>query len=466
LALALVLGTAGSAARPPRETLHDRIEALVRGFKRPEAKLGVLVYSVRAQAAVFAHHEQEALLLASNTKLLTTAAALVALGADYKFRTTLGRVGPDLHVFAGGDPNLSGRFHADDPLAIFREWAGKLKAAGVTAGGTLVLHTGIFDQTHLHPGWKGYDGASWWSAPFGALSFNDNCVDLRLEPGPDGEPCAVTLTPDTRYVTLVNQTRSTPRPSKPFAITRSPAQNTITLRGDLGVRATHSVAISEPTLYFGTVLCEVLAREGVSVTGMVEETEKGIGDYPDFKELAATEHDLAPTLAACNQPSQNFYAEMILRTLGWKVKGKGTTENGLLAVREFLLGQAKWDAVLQTDGSGLSRENRASPADLVKLLLFMRQHPSAKPFIDSLPTSGDKKGTLRHRLAAPDLRGRVHAKTGHIGGVSSLSGYVDAAGGDTYVFSILVNGEDGQALGDADRLEDRLCEVLARSKGD
>jgi D-alanyl-D-alanine carboxypeptidase/D-alanyl-D-alanine-endopeptidase (penicillin-binding protein 4) len=465
-ALALVLGGAGSAAGRPAESLHDRIEALVRGFKRPEIKLGVLVYSLRAQAAVYAQHEQDALLLASNTKLLTTAAALVALGPDFKFRTTLGTVGRDLHVFAGGDPNLSGRFHQDDPLAIFREWAGKLKAAGVTAGGVLVLHTGIFDQAHLHPGWKSYDLASWWSAPFGALSLNDNCVDLRIEPGPDGEPCTVTLTPDTRYVTVVNLTRTSAHPAKPFALARAPGQNTITLRGEVGGRATHSVAIHEPTLYFGTVLKETLAREGITVGGVVEEAEKGIGDYPDFKELAATEHDLASTLAACNQPSQNFYAEMILRTLGWKAKGKGTTENGLLAVREFLLGQAKWDAVAQTDGSGLSRENRASPADLVKLLLFMREHAYAKAFVDSLPTSGDKKGTLRHRLVAQDLRGRVHAKTGHIGGVSSLSGYIDAAGGDTYVFAILANADEGQALGEADRLEDRLCELLARSKGD
>jgi D-alanyl-D-alanine carboxypeptidase/D-alanyl-D-alanine-endopeptidase (penicillin-binding protein 4) len=96
----------------------------------------------------------------------------------------------------------------------------------------------------------------------------------------------------------------------------------------------------------------------------------------------------------------------------------------------------------------------------------MRLHRHAKVFIDSLAVNGDPKGTLKHRLRAPDLKGRVRAKTGHIGGVSSLSGYVDSAGGDTYVFSILSNAGEQTKMGLADQMEDRICELLARAKGD
>ena len=80
--------------------------------------------------------------------------------------------------------------------------------------------------------------------------------------------------------------------------------------------------------------------------------------------------------------------------------------------------------------------------------------------------NGDKKGTLKHRLLAPDLKGRIHAKTGHIGGVSSLSGYIDSAGGDTYVFSILANAGEQVKMGLADQMQDRICEILARFKGE
>jgi D-alanyl-D-alanine carboxypeptidase/D-alanyl-D-alanine-endopeptidase (penicillin-binding protein 4) len=84
------------------------------------ATVGVYVASARTGQAVFGSSERAPLLLASNTKLLTTSAALCRLGPDFKFRTSIGVLGGDVHVFAGGDPNISGRFHDDDPTAIFQ----------------------------------------------------------------------------------------------------------------------------------------------------------------------------------------------------------------------------------------------------------------------------------------------------------------------------------------------------------
>jgi D-alanyl-D-alanine carboxypeptidase/D-alanyl-D-alanine-endopeptidase (penicillin-binding protein 4) len=479
VAISLLVWTAGfspagasslESALPGRaqDQLHDQLDAAVGGLKLKGAKVGVVIYSVKANQTVYGLNEREPLLLASNTKLLTTAAALSRLGADFKFRTSVGVLGGDLHVFAGGDPNLSGRFHDDDPTAIFREWAVKIKAAGVTKAGRLVLHTGIFDDVHLHPGWKGYDLWNWWAAPFGALSLNDNCIDLRVAPAAEGQPCKVTLLPDTAYVTLVNQTKSAAKAARStYSVSRAAGTNTITLRGEVAGRNLSWVAVHDPTQYFGTVLKETLAQGGIVVEGETQESSQPLEEAQGYKELAAWESDLPSTLAACNQPSQNFYAEMIFRTLAWKTKGKGTTENAIEAVREFLTKDAGLEDFTQADGSGLTRENRTSPAEMVKLLLYMRLQKHAKVFIDSLPTNGDRRGTLKNRMAAPDLKGRIHAKTGHVGGVSTLSGYVDSAGGDTYVFSILTNAPGEQTkMGLADQMEDRLCELLARHKGD
>ena len=375
-------------------------------------------------------------------------------------------MGNDLHVFAGGDPNLSGRFHDDDPTAIFKGWAAKMKAAGVAKVENLVLHGGIFDEVHLQPGWKTYDLWWWWSAPFGAFSLNDNCIDLKIEASAEGEPAKVTIAPDTAYVKIVNQTRSAAKTQKPFGFTRAAGTNTIVLRGDVGGKVTNWVAIHDPTMFFATVLKETLAREGVEVTGKIEESPQLFEERKGYRELAFWESDLATTLATCLQPSQNFYAEMILRTLAWKAKGKGTTENGLAAVREFLAAEPKLEDVSQQDGSGLTRENRCTAAGMVKLLIFMRQHKHAKTFLDALPTNGEKKGTLKSRMLAADVKGKVHAKTGHVGGVSTLSGYAEGAGGDTYVFSILANADEGASLSGADRVEDRICELLVRHKGE
>jgi D-alanyl-D-alanine carboxypeptidase/D-alanyl-D-alanine-endopeptidase (penicillin-binding protein 4) len=467
LALLLLGPTSAQAVSGRQEkSLHDQIDAAVQGFKTKNAKLAVHVHSVKSGAPVFAQNDRELLMLASNTKLLTASAALCRLGPDFKFHTSIGTLGTDLHVFAGGDPNLSGRFHDDDPAAIFRGWAAKLKAAGVAKAGNLVLHGGIFDDAHLHPGWKGYDLWWWWSAPFGSFSLNDNCIDLKIEPAAEGEPAKVTIAPDTSYVRIVNKTRSAAKALKPFGFTRAPGTNTITLQGDVGGKMTNWVAIHDPTLFFATVLKETLTKEGIAIEGKIEESPALLEESKGYKELASFESDLATTLATCLQPSQNFYAEMIFRTLAWKSKGRGTTENGVAAVKEFLASEPKLEDFSQADGSGLTRENRATAAGMVKLLLYMRQHKAAKAFLDALPVNGDKKGTLKSRMLAADVKGRVHAKTGHVGGVSTLSGYVDAAGGDTFVFSILVNAEEGGSSAGADRVEDKICELLARHKGE
>jgi len=238
------------------------------------ASVGVFVASARSGQAVYGSSERAPLLLASNTKVLTTSAALCRLGPDFRFRTSVGILGGDLHVFGGGDPNISGRFNNDDPTAIFRDWAARIRAAGVTKANRLVLHTGIFDEAHLHPGWKGYDLWTWWAAPFGALSLNDNCVDLRVTPA-GGRPALQSVyRSDTSFITITNQTRSAGqvRPQTPFGFTRAAGSNTVTLRGEVGGRGSSWVAVSDPTMYFGTVLKETLGAAGIAISGEIEES--------------------------------------------------------------------------------------------------------------------------------------------------------------------------------------------------
>jgi D-alanyl-D-alanine carboxypeptidase/D-alanyl-D-alanine-endopeptidase (penicillin-binding protein 4) len=458
--LLLLLGGA-RPQDPAALPLEEQIDALVKGFKLRTGRLGLVVHSLKRNAVVYAHQEREPLRLASNTKLLTTAAALDRLGADFRFRTSVGVAGADLHVFGGGDPNLSGRFHEDDPTAILRRWAEALKAAGIGRVGNLVLHTGIFDGLRRHPGWKEYDPWVWWNAPFGPLSLNDNCLDLKVEPGREGQPVAARLVPDVPLFTLVNQARSAARPKKPLHVSRQAGSTVVALRGETGARATYWVAVDDPTLFFGAALTRTLESAGIEVTGSVEESDLPLERVSGYRELASWESGLAATLEVCNKSSQNFYAEMLLRTLGWKRRGIGSTGTGIAEVEAFLQ-EAGIVGVRLADGSGLTKENLSCAGDLVRLLLHMLRHKDAAVFLRSLAVNGEPEGTLRRRLTAPELKGRVRAKTGHVAGVSTLSGYVSAAGGDTFVFSVLVNTDGGISASAGDLLQNRLCELLAR----
>jgi D-alanyl-D-alanine carboxypeptidase/D-alanyl-D-alanine-endopeptidase (penicillin-binding protein 4) len=110
-----------------------------------------------------------------------------------------------------------------------------------------------------------------------------------------------------------------------------------------------------------------------------------------------------------------------------------------------------------SDGSGLGRRNRASPKQVGKLLVEMREHRARRSFVQSLPVAG-REGTVRHRMRGTAAEGRCRTKTGTLTEVSALSGYCDA-GHDAIAFSILMNGVD---VDRARELQDRMAALIAR----
>lgn len=430
---------------------QDEIDRSARESGLQDARTGVLLATADGEVLA-SRNETELHTLASNTKLLTCAAALDRLGADFAFETVVSLDAAGRLVVTGnGDPNISGRFFEDDPSALFKKWAAALRAKGVAKVEGIVLVSDRFDGETTCPGWKKYDPWWWWAAPFGTFSLNDNCVDVRIEPGAEGEPAKITIVPDTKYVTIVNRTKTVAKSPKSWGFTRKGRD--ITFTGEIQKTQTAWVSIDDPNAFYGTVLRETLESAGIR-TGEVQV----VGKTPEgLVEVGRHRTDLAKTIQVCLTVSQNFYAETLLRILGREVRGLGSRENGLAVVREFLK-TIDITEYVQSDGSGLTRENQMAPRDLVKLLRHMR---GKKAWAEALAVNGAEKGTLRKRMTEKDLAGRVRAKTGHISGVSALSGYLETKGGRTLIFSILVN--DWKA-GRPDDFQDRLCAEWIRGR--
>ena len=114
----------------------------------------------------------------------------------------------------------------------------------------------------------------------------------------------------------------------------------------------------------------------------------------------------SPTIAAIveatNKPSNNFYAEMLLKRLWATPSRRGTTKGGTKAVERFA--RAQGSKISQLDGSGLSDNNRSSPRDVVRLLVAMRKHRAHEAFYDSLPEGG--QGGNPRRAHGGDARRR------------------------------------------------------------
>jgi serine-type D-Ala-D-Ala carboxypeptidase/endopeptidase (penicillin-binding protein 4) len=154
--------------------------------------------------------------------------------------------------------------------------------------------------------------------------------------------------------------------------------------------------------------------------------------------------------------SDNFFAETLIKLLGARLGSGGTTAGGAAVVEQFA--GSNGSGVHAVDGSGLTRSNRASPRQVVDLLLAMREDPAGEEFIQDLALAG-REGTVASRMEGTAAYGRCRTKTGTITGVSNLSGYCFNRSGRVIVFSILMNGVRDLSLAHLD--QDRIAGAVA-----
>lgn len=460
LCSALLAPAASLAARPRSEaatTLDGRLRAALARPALQGAFVGFEVRRVSDGRVLATLDAGKGFTPASVMKLLATSAALEAFGLDDKVRTTLesagavekGHLRGDLYLVGRGDANLSGRFGEGRATAAFEELAGALTAAGVSVvEGRLVGHEGFFSGDRRGRDWSWDDLVWWYGAEVSALSFNDNCVDLQVAPGDTpGQPLRVTSSPPSAYYRLqTTATTAAPGSQDDLTLQRDLGGNSVRLSGTLAVGAeprTLNVALEDPARWAATVFSEVLRARGIVVLGGVETSSAPLP--PGVRTLATHEgRPLRDELAAINKPSQNLHAEILLRRLGQRVKGQGTAEAGLLAVREFLeKAGLPLEATDFRDGSGLSFADLVTPRLLTGLLLHMQRHPHAEAFLASLPVAG-VDGTLKNRLKGTRAEGRLRAKTGAISHVASLAGYATLRSGEPVVFAVLANHQNGE----------------------
>ena len=171
----------------------------------------------------------------------------------------------------------------------------------------------------------------------------------------------------------------------------------------------------------------------------------GDADEGSAETIAAVRSPTISSLVnATNVPSNNFFAETLLKLLGAEFGGVGSTAAGADVVEEFARG--KGTGVHAVDGSGLTRANRASPSQVVRLLDAMGRSALEEDFISDLALSG-REGTVATRMRGTAAEARCRAKTGTLTGVSNLSGYCFGADGRETIFSILMGsvGDIGYA---------------------
>ena len=412
------------------------------------------------------------MLPASNLKLVTTGTALHALGPEYRFTTQLGYTGTilpdgtlkgDLYIIGGGDPTLGAKDSiAFKPDALFWKWKSLLKEAGIRRiDGRIVGDGRAYEGNLEHESWAYNDAGTYYGTGGNALCFYQNAIDFKVQASALGEAVKVTQSyPETPWMHFSNYSRTGPAGTgnSLYLYTTDLAPYS-ELRGSF---ATDRPAKTEHFANkFGALTCAYyfwknLCATGWEVTGGYADTDRGGyirgADFVQVEPVAeptvigGTE---SPTLRQIvretNFRSDNFYAEMLLRSMGEAASHLAYYDSSHVAVNEVLedLGLHPEEISYQ-DGSGLSRMNGLSPAWMVSFLEAMEKSPAFGAFLASLPRPGE--GTLSGILSKNPSAGRVRMKSGSMEGTLCYSGYIlDPDGKPRITFSLITNNTVAKA---------------------
>jgi D-alanyl-D-alanine carboxypeptidase/D-alanyl-D-alanine-endopeptidase (penicillin-binding protein 4) len=390
----------GSAAAAKRGLSASELRRELAGAMRSaDGRSGAWVVDAgaRAEDALFADDANERRIPASNQKLFTTAAFLDRLGPRGHLET---------RVYGRGE--LRGRVLAGDLVIVGDGDPALGTASFARANDQPVTRLSALAKKVARAGVRRIKGR---------VLADDTIFDRRRRSGPYLSPLSG-LSFNNGYA------------------------------GDGYARAPELVAAKE--------LKRALVKRGVKVSGRVgraELSERTLAEDP-LAEVASPA--AAALIEETNVPSNNFFAEMLLKRLGAAGGKQGTRKRGSNRVESFARGLGV--EVQAADGSGLSRKNAVAPREVGELLVAMaKDEQSFRAFRGSLPVAG-REGTVADRMRGTAAEGNCATKTGTLDGVSALSGYCDA-GKRTLAFSVLMNSVNLDA---ARRAQDRFAAALAR----
>ena len=324
----------------------------------------------------------------------------------------------------------------------------------------------LFRDGPYGQGWEWDDLPYYYAPQISGLEVSRGVLAVHVSAGATvAAPVHVAVDQPTHYLPIdcTATTAAKDSPADACAVERPWEQNEVRVTGTLplGGHADAVVTVEDPARYAATVFTEALQRDGVTVDGT-----PATGATPDTAKTVLAAHTSVPMseyIAKMNKPSDNLLAESLIRVIGAAKGAGGTYPAGHAAETAFFqtLGLDVGGSIDLYDGCGLSRKSVVTPRAVAGLLRAMHAKPDWAAYNNSLPIAG-VDGDLRNRLKGTRAAGNVHAKTGTLHGVSTLSGYVTGTHGDLYVFSLLLNNFPGDA--DAARaVRDRF--VLALAEG-
>lgn len=482
LSVGCASGGAGSASSSPRThnaraALRFSIDSMVRQSEFRSSQFGVLIVDPEKSDTLYSLNAGKLFMPASNMKIVTGATALAQLGPDYTYRTEFAAGGRVVHdtlqgaliVNGRGDPTISDHMRGDAMKPLY-DVADSLRAHGVTViAGGIQAGPDVFPDTTIGWGWSWDDLGEDYGAGVDALYYNEGFGVAIARGRPGAVPDSIETLPARTYprISIASAARSDVPDTSSIRLGFDPARTQFISHGVLKTAVdTLTYVYPDQREAFLAALREAIVSRGITVHGgefVTPLTSAARSVAPATPMFTIQSSPLRAILPALLKPSQNQIAEILYKTLGLEKTGVGSGDSGqVVLARQLATWGAQPDGYLIRDGSGLSRYGYLSPETLVRVLDRIRADTAFHVFYDALPIAG-VDGSLRNRMKGTAAAGKIHAKTGSVANVRSLSGYALTADGHTLLFSLLANNWlTNQAA--VDSVHNRIAVLLASLK--
>ena len=470
--IVMLLASFAANAQQMEETLQAKVEALASDAAFSQSVVGICVRTADGETLVDINSEMM-MLPASNMKLISTGAALHALGTDWQFETALGYDGTiedgtlqgDLYIIGGGDPTLGSK----DSIAVaiertFAQWEAVIRAAGIRRiDGRIVGDGRFFEGMAEEPTWLLEDAGTYYGSGTTGLMFYENMQSFSVSAGAKvGDPVNIKpYYPEAPWMEFrYNCSTGKEGTGDMLYMYVSDLAPVAEVRGTFGVdRAAKRVDCANkfPEYTCAYYFYNYLKKRGLTCTGGPSDARSGVAlssmsgvasgsgravasaKAPAARPAHASSLTLlgstfSPTLDRIafetNHASNNLFAETLFRTLGKELHESACYDSSYVAMDDVLksLKVSSTGLHLQ-DGSGLSRQNYVSADFFCRFLDAMMDSPSYGTFLYSLPSPGGN-GTLSYNMKGQpeNLRNRIKVKSGSMNGVRCYTGYILPSG--------------------------------------
>ena len=477
IGITILLATACAKAPPPRPIPPQPVftvvaDSLIQMSDLNQAHWGIEVLDPERNVLLYSHDSNRHHIPASNTKLVVTTVAMGTLGPDFRYKTEIRASGGDpsaprrLIVVGRGDPTWSARFNRDD-FAVLEQLADSLRAAGIQRADSLIIDASYLGSERVNSTWEVGDLPFTSAPPIGSIALAEGEVQVVVNAGATvGAPATAAMLGLDRVfpmrVAVVTDTAGA-RANTDVSFEAWPDTVVVTGRVPLGRADTSRIAAPDANRFAAMVFAAILGRRGIatSLPRIVYDSAEAAVLRSDAQRVVATWESppMSAIVAGILQPSQNWIAEQVVRTLGAEKRGRGNWSSGLDVERRYLIDVARIDstAFFLRDASGLSAQNLLTPRAITQILEHVRNQPWGEVYRQGMPSPMLPKSTLSNRLQG--YEGKIFAKTGTITNVASLSGYAITRSGKQLIFSIMVNSS-GRPSAAVRRGIDRLAGVL------